>query len=267
MRGLDQRFTSHAVVTVFICFLLTGCGSDPDRNHANEKSETEHSEKPPHWDYSASEIDAAWAHLSTAYAPCADGKQQSPINIVPRPRAGAHDLEFHYSESHELIENNGHTIQLTYDSGSYAHYDNKRFDLVQFHFHTPSEHHVSDEVFPLEMHMVHVSKDTNYLVYSVLFRKGAENAFINSFIGDVAQEQVKRSVENTIDISSIIDSETQNFGYEGSFTTPPCTEGVIWCISADPRTVAQEQITKIQTAEGFNARSGQDLYDREVELF
>ena len=85
------------------------------------------------------------------------GHQQSPINIPSQHRCKAHKhlVDFHYKPSNEKIINTGHTIRLDYDKGSTITYDKKDYELKQFHFHTPAEHHIQGIIYPMEMHMVH----------------------------------------------------------------------------------------------------------------
>jgi len=252
----------------FILITIIGCQRKQERisnkNERNQKSE-DHSRE-IHWNYEAENLDLFWGNLSKAYRPCKDGKHQSPVNIGQVVKVD-HSLQFNYSATREVLENNSHTIKMKYDSGSYLIFDDKRYELLQFHFHTPSEHHVKGKEYPLEAHLVHARKDTVYLVYSMLFEKGKSNDFIQSFFKDIPIQKAK--VEKSVyrNVADLTDSKASHYFYEGSFTTPPCTEGVKWIVSTKPLEASGEQIKRFRLAEGKNARPTHNLYDRVVEKF
>lgn len=248
----------NRILLILLALILFACSSATNSDKKGEEK--------THWDYKATNTDTYWASLSKAYRPCQDGKHQSPINVND-PIPGEHQLDLVYGISHESIENNGHTVMIKYDSGSYLEFDNRRYQLLQFHFHTPSEHYLMGSQYPLEAHLVHASSDTVYLVYSILFEEGDENQFINSFLEDVPTEEESIDKTNQIMVSELSNHETQHFMYEGSFTTPPCTEGVKWIIASTPLQVSKEQIAKFLGAEGQNARITHELFDRQVEVF
>lgn len=121
------------------------------------------------------------------------GLLQSPINIVTKDlEDGMHQVSTFYKSSKETVAYLGHTVQVEYDPGSIVVFDGKPYDFKQFHFHTPSEHHVDGITYPLEMHMVHTcahrETDTDkpqYLVISILFKEGEENEFLNEFLSEI----------------------------------------------------------------------------------
>ena len=83
------------------------------------------------------------------------GQRQSPIDVPAAPAGDLPKLSFHYQVTPLAAENNGHTIEVKVAAGSYLRIGTERFDLVQFHFHTPSEHRLHGEQFPMELHFVH----------------------------------------------------------------------------------------------------------------
>jgi carbonic anhydrase len=194
---------------------------------------------------------------------------QSPINIRIPAKASVHTFGVQYQPSHEIVENLGHTIKLIYDQGSKVHFDGHDYQLVQVHFHTPSEHHFSRKEFEMEAHLVHTRSDSNaYLVVAVLFTKGQENKFLAKFIQDIpinkgGEFQDKKS----LDLNLLLPKDTEYFHYSGSLTTPPFTEGVKWIVCKEIATASAAQINKIKSFEGINARKIQKLYHRKVEIF
>jgi hypothetical protein len=110
---------------------------------------------PPHWGYEGEVGPEHWARLDDKYVLCGTGRLQSPINLPGEPAPTLADVTFDYQESAVHISNNGHTIQVDYDSGSRIEIDGRSYELRQFHFHAPSEHAVADMHYPIEMHLVH----------------------------------------------------------------------------------------------------------------
>ncbi|WP_446739782.1 carbonic anhydrase family protein [Pseudomonas sp. TH49] len=77
-----------------------------------------------------------------------------------RPHTGnSADLEINYESTSIQVNNNGHTIQANVTEGGKVIFKNSEYRLVQFHFHTPSEHLINHLPYPMEMHMVNQDKD------------------------------------------------------------------------------------------------------------
>ncbi|HKZ03925.1 MAG TPA: carbonic anhydrase family protein, partial [Methylomirabilota bacterium] len=145
--------------------------------------------QPHHFGYSGDTGPSKWGALSPEWRACAEGRNQSPIDLSDFVEAKLPALEFKYSAGGVNIVNNGHAVQVDYARGSqiqadghrhapYAHmvhyapgsafsHDGRTFELKQFHFHSPSEHTLNGKSFPMEMHLVHADKDGNLAVVSV----------------------------------------------------------------------------------------------------
>ena len=98
-----------------------------------------------HWGYDGDQGPAYWGALSPDFALCADGSAQSPIDIRDASALELVDIEFNYSDTASTIVNNGHTIQVDLAAGSAIIYNGISYDLLQFHFHAPSEHTIDGE--------------------------------------------------------------------------------------------------------------------------
>lgn len=246
---------------------LLACQNDGKPGVEEKTNDSE--SKPANWSYDDATGPVKWADLDIHYSPCADGKFQSPINIVPAEMKGNHRLNLAYHVSAENILFNGHTVELVYDQGSKCQFDNQDYDLLQFHFHTPAEHAVEGIVPPLEMHLVHRSSDTTYLVVSVLFQEGEHSDFLKKIVQVVPDMVSEKPTTHTerINIGSLFPPDPHFYFYQGSFTTPPCTEGVRWVLLQKPLTASAEQITALKAIEGENARPLQNLNNRQVETF
>jgi carbonic anhydrase len=144
---------------------------------------------PPHWTYEGEEGPSHWGELDPTYATCGTGKSQSPIDVANPSEQDLTNISFHYQPSEVNILNNGHTVQVNYDSGSYIELDGTRYDVVQFHYHAPSEHTVDGESFPAELHIVHKNADGNLAVVGILLKEGTENAAYQPFINNLPAEK------------------------------------------------------------------------------
>lgn len=197
------------------------------------------------------------------------GRLQSPINIVTsRAVPAQHEVKFHYQTSKEHVQNLGHTVKVTYDAGSSVEFDGKTYDLVQFHFHTPSEHLLDGVTYPMEMHLVHAEhgRPDRFLVIGVLFKEGDTNGLINTVLADtprVAGQSTDKDVQ--LDARSVFKPGEGYFHYDGSLTTPPYSETVTWLVLDQVHDASAEQVEAINRIEGNNARHIQDQRARLVD--
>jgi carbonic anhydrase len=217
----------------------------------------------------APEAEAAEHPVNYLFPETTEGTSQSPINIVTaRTVPGEHKIEFHYRSSKEHVDNLGHTIKVTYDPGSSLDYDGKSYDLVQFHFHTPSEHLLDGVTYPMEMHLVHAQHDhpEHLLVVGVLFKEGNPSQLLEKLIVDVPQHAGEHADKDAkLDASSVFKTGEGYFHYEGSLTTPPYSETVTWLVLDQPHDASAEQIEAMNRIEGNNARHIQDQHARTID--
>ena len=197
------------------------------------------------------------------------GMLQSPINIISKvATTGRHNITLNFTGEIDKVENLGHTVQLDLDPGNTISIDGRTFEFKQMHFHTPSEHLIDGVTYPMEMHVVTTLKDqpesetTEYLVLAFLVKMGEENKFISNFIDRIPKEE---GGINELDLNALTDSETSNvadflkelnsyYHYKGSLTTPPYTESVNWYVMKKIFEADPEQILRINSIEGDNAR-------------
>ena len=138
------------------------------------------------------------------------------------------------------VINNGHTIQINYDEGSTLTVDATEFELAQYHFHVPSEHTIEGKSFPMEMHLVHVSKQGKIAVLGVLIEEGSHNSVFDPVVEHIPLEVgSEEHLENVrVEIDDLFPEDYSTFRYAGSLTTPPCSEGVRWfCVCSAPGVV------------------------------
>ena len=227
-----------------------------------------------HWGYRGVEGPDHWAMLNPSYMICETGRQQSPINIVmARHGEGQENLTFHYQPTPLTLRNNGHTMQVNYQEGSYLRLNGKSYKLRQFHFHGPSEHNIDGKAYPMEMHLVHQDDGGHILVVGILLALGEENR-VFSRVGDWMQQHTGHRLPSkgqevtpdlTFNLMDVLPHDTHHFSYHGSLTTPPCSEGVQWIVLKTPIEISKVQADRFITTIGPNARVLQPLGEREIQ--
>lgn len=193
---------------------------------------------------------------------CAQGKNQSPIDIQSTVQAELAKLELDYNGKAISLTNNGHTLQTSLEGDNNLLVDGKSFNLKQFHFHTPSENHVDGKSYPLEAHYVHADEQGNLAVVAVFFEEGEANPALTKLLDKVPAKDSNVTISAPFDASALIPSEKDYYRFNGSLTTPPCSEGVRWLVLKDPQTISAEQIATFEQAMGENNRPVQPLNAR-----
>jgi carbonic anhydrase len=183
------------------------------------------------------------------------------LGTALKPAAGP--LSVHYRETPLQIVNNSHTIQVDYAPGSYAELGGKRYDLAQFHFHSPSEHTVAGKHFDMEAHLVHRDTEGKLAVVGVFLKKGQELAALKGVWENLPKSEAEKTVAGvTADATALLPAHRAYYSYSGSLTTPPCSEGVSWFVIAEPVEVSAEQIEAFRAIVSRNARPVQPLNGR-----
>ncbi len=155
-----------------------------------------------HWSYSGETGPENWSKLSPEFAACGNGVNQSPIDITKTVVADLATLQFNYESSSTVIVNNGHTLQINAGPNSWLYAGGEYFQLMQFHVHSPSEHQVNGEIFPLEGHFVHQNKKGALAVVAVLFRAGEWNTDLARF-GTAAPEAIDQPEPIDLDFADL----------------------------------------------------------------
>ncbi len=195
-----------------------------------------------HWSYSGDVGPEHWGELAPRFSLCGSGKNQSPIDLGNFVEADLKPIKFMYEAGTTVILNNGHTVQIDYASGHSIAVDTHEFELKQFHFHTPSENTIHGEHFPLEAHLVHVDQDGNIAVVSVIFAEGLANTTLRK-LWDKMPEQAgdENILPDKLNVSGILPAVRDYYRFNGSFTTPPCTEGVLWLVMKESVSASKSQ--------------------------
>jgi len=210
---------------------------------------------PVHWSYDGEAGPAAWAQLKPEYAQCAIGKRQSPIDIRDGIVVQLDAVKFDYRPSGFSVVDNGHTVQVNVAPGNSIEVLGRRYDLVQFHFHRPSEERINGRQFDMVVHLVHKDADGRLAVVAVLLERGAAQSVVQSVWNNLPLEQNEPvAAPSAIDLNQLLPDDRRYYTYMGSLTTPPCSEGVLWMVMKKPVPIAAEQINVFAKLYPMNAR-------------
>ena len=217
------------------------------------------------WSYEGTEGPADWGNLNPAFQTCSTGTTQSPINIESGTAKSSSPMTLAYSSSECEIQDNGHTVELRAASPQSLTVDGKKYSFKQLHFHDPSEHTVQGTRYDAEFHFVHQSDDGALAVVAVLAKSGAANAAWAPFIDAAPDSDSARSI-GIVDLAALLPASLDHYAYEGSLTTPPCSENVLWLLLETPVELSPDQINKLGGVHSGNNRPTQQLNNRVVTV-
>lgn len=213
---------------------------------------------PPHvhWDYEGKAGPEKWGKLSEHYALCGSGQRQSPIDIRETIPADLPPIRFSYKPVPLSIIDNGHTIQVNTAGAGGISVEGEDYELLQFHFHKPSEEKINGKAYDMVAHLVHKAKDGRLAVIAVMLQAGKEQRLIRALWNNLPLEQHKtlEKAEIKIDPAQLLPATGDYITYIGSLTTPPCSEGVLWLVLKTPTQISKEQISSFGKIYKNNAR-------------
>ena len=219
-----------------------------------------------HWSYGEHGGPAEWGELDQGFATCKLGKVQSPIDIRGAKVADLPTIRFNYKPSPLKLIDNGHTIQVNYAQGSSIDVGDSHYELVQFHFHKPSEEKIQGKSHAMVAHLVHKSADGKLAVVAVLLDKGSANPMIDTIWANLPKEKEKETaVDATVDAAALLPRDKGYYTFQGSLTTPPCSEGVRWFVLKTPMKITESEIMAFGKLYPMNARPTQPLNGRAIE--
>lgn len=220
------------------------------------------------WGYEEANGPDVWGQLNPDYVLCAEGTLQSPIDLVAPTESAIGDIMFNYQPSQMSIHHNGHTIEVAPAIENWIEIDGERYDLLQFHFHAPSEHTVAGAFSDMEMHLVHRNEAGTLAVVGVMIAQGEGNAAFDPLWAQLpAATGGTNHVENVaVDAGDLLPVDRQTYRYDGSLTTPPCSEGVKWNVLTTPIELSEVQIAAFKAVVHANNRPVQLLNERVLHL-
>jgi carbonic anhydrase len=218
------------------------------------------------WDYDGANGPQKWGSLKSDYASCKLGRNQSPIDIRATTKSTLAPIEFDYKASPLKLIDNGHTIQVNPAAGNGITVAGNRYELLQFHFHTPSEERINGKSYPLVAHLVHKNAEGKLAVVAVLFKEGKENPTLATIWRSLPAEKGHEVTvdTSTIELASALPADRGYYNFAGSLTTPPCSEEVNWFVLKAPVELSAAQLKQFHTVYKHNARPVQSLNGRVV---
>ncbi|WP_456473353.1 carbonic anhydrase [Desulfolithobacter sp.] len=219
-----------------------------------------------HWGYSGEVGPEHWASLEPAYEMCGKGVNQSPIDLTGFIEAELEPIRFDYRGLATEIVNNGHAIQANYAAGSTITVAGRTFELKQFHFHAPSENTIDGKYFAMESHFVHADENGKLAVIAVMYVPGEANEGMAKLWKQMPKHPGdKEAMASQVKAEDLLPTNREYYRFNGSLTTPPCTEGVLWLVMKNPVTVYKEQVKQFSDTMGFpNNRPVQPVGARPV---
>ena len=238
-----------------------GHGKKDGKKDAHGKDAKKDDKHVAHWDY---EGEMGPEHWGKEFPTCGKGKSQAPLNIKGPFEKVRFNVVPDYKPGPLKIVNNGHTIQVNVVPGSKLRIDGKAFDLLQFHFHRPSEEHINGKPSAMVIHFVHKNDAGELAVLGVLLQEGNENPGIKTLWSYAPPKEGPEVAPDNVAFNptNLLPREMEFFHYDGSLTTPPCTEKVKFFILKSQVNISKEQITQFPFK--MNARPIQALNDRKI---
>jgi carbonic anhydrase len=246
--------------------------SAPSPVKAIQKDREARANRPPtkevSWGYGEESGPEKWGSMAPAFAMCDLGKNQSPVDFADVMEVeGLPEPEVDYGEAPKEFVNKGYAIQVNYPSGNTMSVGDETYGLLQMHFHTPSEHTVGGEQHAAEAHFVHANEDGDLAVLGVFVKEGEKNEQLAALMQDVPGSKGESVSLEGSEFSSVdfLPETRSAFRYNGSLTTPPCSEGVRFNILTEPVSASAGQIEALRGAVGTdNARPVQPMNARSV---
>jgi len=219
------------------------------------------------WSYSGETGPRYWADLSEENLTCKIGKNQSPVDLRDKAAIGTSglpELDIRYRDVPLKVLNTGKTLQVDYPLGSYIKVGGQRYELMNFQFHTPSEHKKEGFNYPMEVQLVHRDGDGNHAIMAIIFQEGEENESLQVLLDNLPKQIGKQELHRNANLNPVMfmPGNTDFYKYSGSLTTPPCTEGVYWMVFKHPIEASAEQIQQMNEVMGENARPVQQMNAR-----
>ncbi len=240
-------FRGSIVLVVFLSIIVAACSQDTLVE----------------WGYSGPGAPENWASLSPDFSACANGKQQSPIDITGYQPADLAAISFSFLNHEATLHNDGRQVRAEYGSGNSSMLHGIEFHLKSAHFHSPSEHLVDGKGLAAELHLVHADSSENLAVVGVLFELGDANPVAQSILD--AAPPLGESSDARILLPATLPPDLSYYRYDGSKTTPPCDEPVDWYVLRQSMTLSQDQVDGLLALTGGpNNRPTQPIGERGI---
>lgn len=266
MAKLAKLVSIFSLLTALV--LLSSCPAiSQELENQNEFSYDEDSEIGPQH----------WGDIKPEWSLCKYGERQSPIDLINKLVeivSYLGPLQIRSKPSNAILKNRGHDIKLEFtENSNYLLIDGIQYALKQFHWHSPSEHTINGRRLDLELHMVHQTPSGQIAVIGVLYRIGKPDTLLSLLRKDlraISGQTGEERVVGVINPKLVKLDRDEYYRYNGSLTTPACSQNITWTIIREVKSVSKKQIELLRVAvhdeSDSNARPLQPLNDRLVQL-
>nr|WP_315258862.1 carbonic anhydrase family protein [uncultured Duganella sp.] len=218
------------------------------------------------WSYEGETGPANWGKINPAWAKCGNGNRQSPIDIRDGMKVDLEQITFDYHPSSFNVTDNGHTVQVMLGNGNFITVGNRTYELVQFHFHRPSEERVNGKGFEMVMHLVHKDGEGRIAMLALLLERGKPQPVIQTVWNNLPLEKFDTAAPSiTLDPMDLIPARRDYFTFMGSMSTPPCEENVLWLVMKEPVQASPAQMALFSRLYPLNARPTQPSNGRMIK--
>lgn len=218
------------------------------------------------WAYQGPSGPAHWHELNPEFKQCGVGQRQSPIDIRDGIPVELDPIQFDYKLSAFRVIDNGHTVQVNVEPGNRIVVNGRRYDLVGFHFHRPSEERLNGRQFEMVAHLVHKDLEGKLAIVAVLIEEGKGHPIVQQVWNNLPLEKhTEQAGLQGLDLLQLLPEDRRYVTYMGSLSTPPCTEGVLWMVMKKPVSVSAQQISIFSRLYPMNARPVQPVGDRLIK--
>lgn len=208
-----------------------------------------------HWSYEGEFGPRNWGKINPEWVKCSTGTRQSPIDIRDGMKVDLEQINFDYRPSGFNVTDNGHTIQVGISGGNFITIMGRTYELMQFHFHRPSEERINGRGFEMVAHLVHKDSEGKLAVVAVLIERGKPQSLIQTIWNNLPLEKNETNSPPTVlDMNDLLPTRRDYFTYMGSLTTPPCNEGVLWMVMKEPVQASGAQLALFSRLYPMNAR-------------
>lgn len=213
------------------------------------------------WGYGKNNGPHTWAK---DFKLCGKGERQSPIDIKNAEKAKLKNIKMNYEGKITKLHFTGHNLEFEVSGKNELFIDNKLYELKQFHFHTPSENLIRGKRFPLEAHFVNASEDGSLAVIAIFFEKGSKNEIFEELFKKLPKKGQSLTLDTSLSPSSLFPKNKKYYEFQGSLTTPPCSEGVSWIVLKNTQKSSKASLAKLHKAMGNNNRPVQPINKRKI---
>ena len=218
------------------------------------------------WSYQGESGPAMWGNLRTEYRACSDGANQSPVDILKHSHLNHDGLKAYSSRDTAGVSKTESALKIDIVGKSSFAFLGEHFLIKSMEVHTPSEHLLSGITYPMEVQFYGENKAGRVSAVAVFVEIGRRNQEFEKILSalNAGNDAQPRKIQSFSPVE-ILPKELSFFQYNGSLTTPPCSEGIVWNVLHKPVEFSEEQVSSFRNVFPMNARPVQAFGQRSFE--